>query len=85
MYDGVDSKAARRACPPQLVRVALRKLTMLNRATSPDALRHPAGNRLEELKGDRAGQSSVRINEQYRICFTWTDEGPAGVEIVDYH
>lgn len=85
VYDGVDSKAARRACPPQLVRVALRKLTMLNRATSPDDLRHPPGNRLEELKGDRAGQSSVRINEQYRVCFTWTDEGPAGVEIVDYH
>lgn len=85
VYDGVPSKPARRACPPQLVRVALRKLTMLNRATSLDDLRHPPGNRLEELKGDRASQSSVRINEQYRICFTWTDEGPAGVEIVDYH
>jgi proteic killer suppression protein len=65
--------------------VALRKLTMLNRATSLADLRFPPGNHLEALRGDRAGQHSVRINEQYRICFVWTNEGPAAVEVVDYH
>jgi toxin HigB-1 len=85
VYNGVDSKAARRVCPSDLQRVALRKATMLNRATSLVDLTFPPGNRLEALKGDRAGQHSVRINDQYRICFVWTSEGPAEVEIVDYH
>ena len=67
------------------MRVALRKLTILNRATTLEDVRHPPGNRLEELKGDRAGQHSIRVNGQYRICFRWTEEGPAEVELVDYH
>jgi len=63
----------------------MRKLAMLNRAGSLDDLRVPPGNRLEPLKGDRVGQFSIRINDQYRVCFVWTKEGPEDVEIVDYH
>lgn len=65
--------------------VAMRKLAMLNRAGRIDDLRVPPGNRLEALKGDRAGQYSIRVNDQYRICFVWTASGPSNVEIVDYH
>ena len=65
--------------------VARRKLRQLEIAGRLDDLRVPPGNRLEALKGDRAGQFSIRINDQYRICFVWTDEGPEDVEIVDYH
>jgi proteic killer suppression protein len=64
---------------------ALRKLDMLHHACSLDDLRAPPGNRLEALKGDRRGQHAIRINDQWRICFRWTKEGPADVEIVDYH
>ena len=64
---------------------AQRKLDMLHTARSLDDLRAVPGNRLEALGGDRQGQHSVRINDQWRICFTWTEEGPAYVEIVDYH
>ena len=63
----------------------MRKLAMLNRAGTLDDLRVPPGNRLEALKGDRAGQHSIRVNDQFRACFVWTAEGPEGVEIVDYH
>ena len=66
-------------------RAALRKLLILDAAEILDDLRVPPGNRLEKLKGDRAGSYSVRINQQWRICFSWTDAGPADVEIVDYH
>lgn len=65
--------------------VAMRKLAMLNRAAAFDDLRVPPENRLEAMKGDRVGQFSVRINDQYRICFVWTAVGPEEVEIVDYH
>ena len=65
--------------------VARRKLRQLEIAGRLDDLRVPPGNRLEALKGDRAGQHSIRINDQFRICFTWTPAGPADVEIVDYH
>jgi len=65
--------------------VAMRKLAMLNRAAKLDDLRVPPGNRLETLKGDRAGQHSVRVNDKFRVCFRWTKEGPEDVEIVDYH
>ncbi len=58
---------------------------MLNAAASIDDLRSPPGNRLERLRGDRAGQWSIRINAQWRVCFTWTDRGPDNVAIVDYH
>lgn len=65
--------------------VARRKLRQLEIAGRLDDLRVPPGNRLERLKGDRAGQHSIRINDQYRLCFRWTPAGPADVEIVDYH
>lgn len=65
--------------------VARRKLEQLEWAGALDDLRVPPGNRLEALKHDRAGQHSIRINEQFRVCFIWTVEGPVDVEIVDYH
>jgi len=66
-------------------RAALRKLLILDAAETLDDLTVPPGNRLEKLRGDRAGQHSVRINQQWRICFRWTAAGPENVEIVDYH
>jgi toxin HigB-1 len=66
-------------------RVLERKLEMLDAAEILDDLRVPPGNRLESLSGDRAGQHSIRVNDQYRICFRWTPQGPANVETVDYH
>lgn len=74
-----------RRLPPDLLRVALRKLIQVNAAASLDFLRVPPGNRLEALKGDRAGQHSIRINDQWRICFRWRDGNAHEVEIVDYH
>ena len=65
--------------------VAMRKLAILNRAGRLDDLRVPPGNRLEALRGDRGGQFSIRVNDQFRICFVWTAAGPSEVEIVDYH
>lgn len=65
--------------------VARRKLTMLDAAVELRDLTNPPGNRLEALRGDRKGQHSIRINDQFRICFVWTTDGPAFVEIVDYH
>jgi len=65
--------------------VAMRKLAMLNQAAQLDDLRIPPGNRLEALRRDRAGQHSIRVNDQFRVCFRWTDAGPEDVEIVDYH
>ena len=65
--------------------VATRKLAMLDAAKTLEFMRSPPGNRLEALKGDQAGQWSVRINDQWRLCFVWTDSGPDQVEIVDYH
>ena len=66
-------------------RVAMRKLAMLNRVERVDELRIPPNNRLEALKGDRRGQHSIRVNDQWRICFVWRDDGANQVEIVDYH
>ena len=65
--------------------VATRKLAMLDAARSLEFLRSPPGNRLEALRGDRTGQWSIRINDQWRVCFVWTQAGPTEVEIVDYH
>lgn len=65
--------------------VAERKLQMLDDAVQLRDLRSPPGNRLEPLHGNREGQHSIRINDQWRVCFIWTDEGPEAVEIVDYH
>jgi proteic killer suppression protein len=70
---------------PDLQRAAQKKLRLLNAADVLNDLRVPPGNRLEKLSGDREGQHSIRINDQYRICFVWTAAGPAEVHIVDYH
>jgi proteic killer suppression protein len=70
---------------PELQRSAYRKLLILDAADHLNDLRVPPGNRLEELTGDREGQHSIRIDQQWRICFRWTDAGPHDVEIVDYH
>ncbi len=74
-----------RRLPGDIQAIALRKLQLLNQARRLDDLRAPPGNRLEALKSERAGQYSIRINDQWRICFTWREGGPADVEIVDYH
>lgn len=68
-----------------IMTVAERKLTQLDAALTLDFLRAPPGNKLEALKRDRAGQHRIRINDQWRVCFKWTESGPADVEIVDYH
>ena len=65
--------------------VATRKLTQMDAAATLEFLRSPPGNHLEALKNDRSGQHSIRINDQWRVCFVWTPKGPADVEIVDYH
>lgn len=74
-----------RRLPANIQRVARRKLLLLNQSRRAEDLRSPPGNRLERLKGDRAGQYSIRINDQYRICFRWQGEDAFAVEIVDYH
>lgn len=71
--------------PADLVKVARRKLRYLNAASNLGDLRSPPGNCLEALAGDRKGQHSIRINDQFRVCFVWTADGPVQVEIVDYH
>jgi proteic killer suppression protein len=85
IFNGKSSKPARKICPQKLWSFAHRKLDQLDSVTSIDELRVPPGNRLEVLSGDRKGQHSIRLNEQYRICFIWCDNGPEGVEIIDYH
>ena len=70
---------------PELGRLAYNKLVLINAAESINDLRVPPGNRLEKLAGNRAGQYSIRVNDQWRVCFTWTESGPENVEIVDYH
>jgi toxin HigB-1 len=71
--------------PAELHRVMLRKLVQLDAVTALDELRVPPGNRLEKLKGDRVGQYSIRVNDQWRVCFRWKDGAPHDVAIVDYH
>jgi proteic killer suppression protein len=85
VFNGKNTPAARRTCPRALWRTAFRKLDQIDSATDISDLRLPPGNRLEALKGDRKGQHSIRINDQYRICFRWTEGGADSVEIVDYH
>jgi proteic killer suppression protein len=85
LYNGVASRAARAVVPPSLRQKAIDKLTVLDAALDLGQLRVPPGNRLEALHGDRLGQYSIRINEQYRICFRWNESGAVDVEIVDYH
>ena len=74
-----------RKLPQEIQQVAYRKLRMLNNATDLNDLRIPPANRLEKLSGDREGQYSIRINDQWRICFDWSDGDAFNVEIVDYH
>ncbi|MDE2800566.1 MAG: type II toxin-antitoxin system RelE/ParE family toxin [Gemmatimonadota bacterium] len=74
-----------RKLPNDIQQTALRKLRMLNRSTTLADLRVPPANRLEKLRGDRIGQYSIRINDQWRICFTWQNGDAYNVEIVDYH
>jgi proteic killer suppression protein len=74
-----------RRLPRDLQKAALRKLELLDAARTLDSLRVPAGNKLEALRGDRAGHYSIRINDQWRVCFRWKDEHAYEVEIVDYH
>lgn len=83
--EAVAGGRAPKGFPADLVRSSQRKLAMLNAAHSLDDLRVPPGNRLEALAGDRAGQHSIRINDQWRICFRWTGAGAEDVEITDYH
>jgi proteic killer suppression protein len=88
-HDGQTEDAfngiVRKGFPAGLIKVARRKLGYLNAAAVLDDLKAPPGNRLEALKGDRTGQHSIRVNDQFRICFTWTAEGPIDVEFIDYH
>ena len=81
----VFSRQRSRKLPGNIQQVALRKLRMLNRSNTLKDLRSPPANRLEKLRGDRAGQYSIRINDQWRICFEWRDGDVYNVEIVDYH
>ena len=85
IFYGKNTKTARHTCPQMLWKIAGRKLDQLDSVNSLDELRIPPGNRLEALSGQRIGQYSIRINNQYRICFVWAETEPDEVEIVDYH
>lgn len=85
VFDRKGSKRAAKTCPAECWSIARRKPDLLNQAEILEDLRVPPGNRLEALKRDRKGQHSVRINDQFRVCFRWTKLGPEDVEIVDYH
>ncbi len=85
VYNGVNSREARKTLPVELGRIALRKFYFLENAVDLEDLRMPPGNRLEVLRGERRGQHGIRINDRYRICFVWSEKGPKRVEIVDYH
>lgn len=85
MTEAVASGKASKGFPADLQRRAVVKLTMIDNAVALLDLSRPPGNRLEALKGDRSGQHSIRINDQWRICFIWRDGGADNVEIVDYH
>lgn len=85
VFNDRRSRKAARLCPADIWRVARRKLDQLDSVSELRHLAIPPGNQLEPLAGDRKGQHSIRINDQYRIVFTWTETGPEDVEIVDYH
>ena len=85
LFNGVDSRRARAACPTVLWPVVRRKLTQLNRVRDLRELAVPPGNRLERLRGDREGQHSIRINQRYRVCFQWEGGYADQVEVADYH
>lgn len=85
VFNGLDTKAARKACPKELRKAAQRRLSQLDYASTLEDLRLPSSNRLHALKGDRKGQHSISMNMEYRICFRWAAAGPEEVEITDYH
>lgn len=85
IFNGKNTKETRKLLPVSLWRIATRKLDLLDSVMALQELRIPPGNNLKALTRDRTGQYSIRINDQYRICFRWSDLGPDQVEIVDYH
>lgn len=85
IFDGVASKAARKCCPKSIWSIAQRKLDEINRVRELSELKVPPGNHLERLKGDRENQHSIRINQQFRICFIWKEGHAYEIEIRDYH
>ncbi len=85
IFNGENTKVARKICPRSLWKIAARKLDQLDSVEELNDLRIPPGNHLEALKGNRLGEYSIRINNQYRICFIWTENGPDSVEVTDYH
>jgi proteic killer suppression protein len=85
IFYGKNSSAARQTCPQNLWKIAARKLDQLDSVNALAELRIPPGNRLEALSGNRKGQYSIRINDQYRLCFVWAETEPDDVEIADYH
>lgn len=85
VFNNLNTKAARKTCPVSVWSVAQRKLYYLQSAGALKDLASPPANRLKKLRDDRQGQYSIRINDQYRICFVWTDRGADKVEITDYH
>ena len=85
IFNGINSKEALKTCSQSLWKVTERKLDQLDSVIKLDELRIPPNNKLEALKKDRKGQYSIRINDQYRICFIWSESGPDKVEITDYH
>ena len=85
IFNGVNSKAARKGCPQTLWRITSRKLDQIDSVQQLDELKVSPVNRLEKLSGNRKAEHSIRINEQYRICFVWGEVGPVNVEVTDYH
>jgi toxin HigB-1 len=85
IYDGLNSQRARKRLPVALLERARNKLSTLAFAETLDDLRTAPSNHLEKLRGDRAGEYSIRINDRYRVCFRWSADGATDVEIVDYH
>ncbi len=85
IFNGKNTKNARKLCPGSLWKVATRKLDQLDSVLSLEELKVPPGNRLERLSGNRKKEFSIRINAQYRVCFKWSEPDPFDVEITDYH
>ena len=85
IFNGLTNKNSLRLCPKSLWKIASRKLDQIDSVVSLNELLVPPGNHMEALAGDRKGQHSIRINDRYRICFVWAENGPIAVEITDYH
>jgi proteic killer suppression protein len=85
IFNGINSKDARKTCPHSLWEIAAKKLDQIDSVLQLNELRVPPNNKLETLTRERKGQYSIRINDQYRICFEWSEAGPEKIEITDYH